>query len=149
MRSGVSKDYTWFWERFDHYLASKDLRQTKQRRVIIDYFLDLNGHVDAETLYRDVHRAGHAIGLATIYRTLSMLREAGLVDQHSFADGRAIFELSAPHEHHDHLVCQKCGRVVEFFSEKIEQLQREIAEKHGFLLKDHRLEMFGICAACK
>lgn len=149
MGQNAANKFGWFWDRFQGYLSSKDLRHTKQRQTIIEYFLNLSGHVDAETLHRDLHQSGQKTGLATIYRTLNMLKDAGLVNQHTFADGRALFELATPNDHHDHLVCQKCGTIVEFFSARIEELQSEIAKKHQFQLTEHRLEMFGICHDCQ
>ncbi len=144
--------FTWFWEGLDHYLASKGLKQTTQRKVIVEHFLRLNSHVDADELHQSVREEGHDIGLATIYRTLNLLRDAGLVDQQSFQDGRHVYEVASPNSHHDHLVCTSCGVVIEFEDPEIERLQEKIAVKYAMVLKSHRLDLYGTCldeAACK
>src|SRR5690349_14518075 len=99
------KNFEWFWDKLESYLKDQDLKQTKQRKVIIEHFLNLDKHVDADHLHAAIRDSGHNIGLATIYRTLNLLCEAGLIEQQSFADGRAVFEVDKPGTHHDHLVC--------------------------------------------
>jgi Fur family ferric uptake transcriptional regulator len=121
------------------------LKQTQQRRLIVQHFLALNAHVDADELHRRVSAAGHDVGLATIYRTLNLLTEAGLVEQKSFQDGRHVFEVAHPDQHHDHLICTRCGQVIEFEDPEIESLQNQIAEKFGISLQSHRLDLFGVC----
>ena len=143
------KELQWFWDGLDAYLSRNQLKQTKQRRVIVNHFLNLHSHVDAEDLYDSVRREGHHIGLATIYRTLNLLRDAGLVEQSSFADGRAVFELLPPGSHHDHLVCIDCGKIVEFEHPGIEALQRKVALEWGFDLTSHRLDLYGRCSDCR
>lgn len=138
-------DFKWFWEELDRYLAAKGLKQTKQRRIIVDQFLKLNTHVDAEVLYGRIRNAGHDFGLATIYRTLNLLTEAGLAEQKSFTDGRSVFEVNLPDQHHDHLICLDCGHVLEFENQEIEDLQQKVASKYGFELKSHRLDLYGRC----
>jgi Fur family transcriptional regulator, ferric uptake regulator len=137
--------YAWFWESLDQYLEDMGLKQTQQRRVIVQAFLEINAHVDAEELHRKVVAEGHEIGLATIYRTLNLLTEAGLIEQKSFQDGRAVFEVAHPGSHHDHLICTECGIVIEFEEPNIETLQIEIARRHGINLKSHRLDLYGHC----
>lgn len=141
--------YEWFWSAFDCYLCQNKLKQTNQRRVIINEFLSETGHVDAEEVHSKLRKAGHSIGLATIYRTLNMLKDAKLIEQHSFADGRAVFEIVHPDEHHDHLVCLSCQRIDEFENNEIEELQVMIANQHGYTLRSHRLELYGICPTCQ
>lgn len=139
----------WFWDGLNAYLSRKQLKQTKQRRVVVSHFLQLDAHVDAEDLYESVRSQGHNIGLATIYRTLNLLKDAGLVEQQSFADGRAVYEVLKPGNHHDHLVCTDCGVIVEFENDEIEDLQNQVALKHGFVLTSHRLELYGRCGECR
>jgi Fur family ferric uptake transcriptional regulator len=151
MAKNKSPGFAWFWEGLDQYLAKMALKQTQQRRVIVQHFLELNTHVDADELHRKVNAEGHDVGLATIYRTLNLLTEAGLVEQKSFKDGRSVFEVAHPHLHHDHLICTRCGQVIEFESEEIESAQEAIAAKFGIKLMSHRLDLFGECldeAAC-
>ena len=143
--SDNNPDFRWFWDELDQYLAGKGLKQTRQRRIIVQHFLQLNSHVDAEELYEKTRNAGHDFGLATIYRTLNLLTEAGLAEQKSFTDGRSVFEVNVPDQHHDHLICLDCGHVLEFENQEIEDLQVRVASKHGFELKSHRLDLFGRC----
>ncbi len=138
----------WFWTGLDEYLAKHNLKQTKQRKLIVEFFLSMKNHVDAEELYELARKKGTNIGLATIYRTLNLLKDAGLVDQSSFVNGRAVYEILEPGTHHDHLVCTKCGKVIEFSNDKIEELQIEVARTHGFRLSSHRLDLYGTCASC-
>ena len=105
-------------------------------------------HVSAEDLYRALLAAGESIGLATIYRVLTQFEQAGLVIRHNFDSGSAVFELAAS-EHHDHLVCVRCGRVVEFVDETIEERQRTIAAQNDFTMTDHSLIIYGMCPDCR
>lgn len=143
------KNYEWFWKGLDRYLEKNQLKQTKQRKIIVSYFLGMKNHVDAEELYEVVRKEGHNIGLATIYRTLGLLKDAKLIKQNSFADGRFVYEILEPGQHHDHLVCIKCGEVVEFINDRIEILQEEIAIQKGYKLVNHRLDLFGYCSRCQ
>ncbi len=145
MPKNETPGFAWFWEGLDQYLDQMGLKQTQQRRVIVEHFLAINAHVDAEELHRRVKDEGHDFGLATIYRTLNLLTEAGLVEQKSFQDGRSVFEVAHPGAHHDHLICTECGQVVEFEDHEIESLQEKIAAKYGMTLKSHRLDLFGRC----
>lgn len=140
-----AKGFAWFWEGLDLYLERHNLKQTQQRKLIVGYFLKINDHVDAEELHRRVRADGHDIGLATIYRTLNLLTDAGLVEQKSFQDGRSVFEVASPDSHHDHLICTRCGKVIEFEEPEIEALQERIAEKFAMRLMSHRLDLFGTC----
>lgn len=138
--------FRWFWDTLDQYLLRHHLKQTSQRKLIVSHILRLNTHLDAEELHRHVERAGHKnIGLATIYRTLTLLKTAGLLEQKSFQDGRSLFEIIVPDSHHDHLICRQCGRVIEFENDQIEKIQHEIARRYGFRLESHRLDLFGDC----
>ena len=101
-------------------------------------------HVSAEEVYKMLLNKGEEIGLATVYRVLTQFEAAGLVCRHHFEGGQSVFELAGS-GHHDHIVCIKCGKVVEFMDEVIEQRQREISAKSGFLIEDHALVIYGIC----
>ena len=105
-------------------------------------------HVSAEEVYDRLRASGESIGLATVYRVLTQFEQAGLVIRHNFDGGSAVFELDAG-EHHDHLVCVRCGRVTEFVDETIELRQRMIAADAGFTMTDHSLVIYGICADCE
>lgn len=135
----------WFWRQLNEYLDKQNLKQSKQRNTIIDYLFEMNDHVAAEDLHAYIRDRNHNTGLATIYRTLNLLKEAGLVEQKQFADGKAIFEIVEPDSHHDHLICLDCDRVIEFENDAIEKLQEEVAKKNGLQLSHHRLDLFGHC----
>ncbi len=104
-------------------------------------------HLSAEDVYRALSDMGEDVGLATVYRVLTQFETAGLINRHNFEGGYSVFELSLG-EHHDHLVCVKCGRVEEFVDEVIEQRQKMIAERAGFKMTDHALNIYGLCPGC-
>jgi Fur family transcriptional regulator, ferric uptake regulator len=145
----IKEKEKWYLERLDRYLVSQDLKQTRQRRLVVKYFLNSSNHTDAESLYRRLQKDDKNVGLATIYRTLNLLKTAHLAVQHNFSDGRAVFEPLLPNEHHDHLICLNCNVIVEFINDTIEKLQVQEAEDHGFVLQEHRLDLFGYCKDCK
>lgn len=116
---------------------------TEQRRVIARVLSVADDHPDAEELHRRANELDNSISLATVYRTVKLFEESGIIERHEFRDGRARFE-EVPEEHHDHLIDVKTGDVVEFHSEEIEKLQIEIAERLGYKLVDHRLELYGV-----
>jgi Fur family ferric uptake transcriptional regulator len=105
-------------------------------------------HVSAEDVYKLLLQNGGEVGLATVYRVLTQFEQAGLVVRHNFEGGHSVFELSSD-KHHDHIVCVRCGRVEEFTDDEIEQRQKKVAEKLGFELTDHNLNMYGLCPECR
>lgn len=105
-------------------------------------------HLSAEEVFQSLKDSGEDVGLATVYRVLTQFEDAGLVIRHNFEGGSAVFELDQG-EHHDHMVCVKCGRVVEFVDEMIESRQKEIAKQHQFKMTDHSLIIYGVCAGCE
>ena len=133
---------------------SVDLKQaglkTTLPRLRILAILEAAGkrHFTAEDVYKTLLSAGEEIAFATVYRVLTQFENAGLVLRHNFEGGRSVFELDRG-EHHDHMVCAKCGTATEFFSAEIEELQHKMAEKHGFDLQDHSLYLYGVCADCQ
>jgi Fur family ferric uptake transcriptional regulator len=137
--------HRWFWDALEDYLAKKNLKETRQRRRIVELFLGLNAHTSAEDLHEATRKEGQNVGLATVYRTLNMLADAGLVEQKSFGEGRQVFEIKHPDSHHDHLICLDCGAVFEFENEEIEEIQERVATKHGFKLTSHTLDLYGRC----
>lgn len=104
-------------------------------------------HMSAEDVYKTLLEQNEEIGLATVYRVLTQFEAAGLVERHNFEGGHAVFELDQG-SHHDHIVCMKCGKVVEFVDSTIERLQHEIADQNGFTLVDHSLTLYGVCQSC-
>lgn len=131
---------------FDAYLARLGLRQTKQRKIIIDAVMMLGPHVDAEAIAGQARKLDQSIGLATVYRTLQLMTDSGLLLERQFTKDRAQFEFADPAEHHDHLICNQCGAIVEFCDDEIERLQVDVARRLGFKLERHRMELFGDCA---
>ncbi|TDQ61874.1 Fur family ferric uptake transcriptional regulator [Maritalea mobilis] len=119
------------------------MRMTEQRRVIARVLEGATDHPDVEELYRRASKIDERISLSTVYRTVNLFEEAGLVAKHDFKDGRARFE-PIPDEHHDHLIDVRSGRVIEFRNEEIEAIQEVIARKLGYKLVDHRLELYGV-----
>jgi len=105
-------------------------------------------HLTAESIYRDLLESGEDIGLATVYRVLTQFEEAGLIVRHHFEGDHSVFEIDHG-EHHDHLVCVKCGRVEEFMDEVIEKRQEEIAKQAGYTITDHSLNIYGVCGKCQ
>ncbi|WP_340692278.1 Fur family transcriptional regulator [Hyphomonas sp.] len=130
-------------DRLEKLCAEKGLRMTEPRRVIARILSTSDDHPDAEELHRRANSMDSSISLATVYRTVKLFEDAGIIERHDFRDGRARYE-EVPDEHHDHLIDIKTGGVVEFHSEEIEELQIEIARKLGYKLVDHRLELYGI-----
>lgn len=105
-------------------------------------------HLSAEDVYKALIEAEEDVGLATVYRVLTQFESAGLVSRHHFEGGHSVFELM-PDDHHDHIVCDSCGKVEEFFDDIIEQQQEKIAQKFGYKITDHSMYLYGICAACQ
>jgi Fur family ferric uptake transcriptional regulator len=129
--------------RVEELCAQKGLRMTEQRRVIARVLSDATDHPDAEELYRRASAIDPHISIATVYRTVKLFEDAGILERHDFRDGRSRYE-EAPDEHHDHLIDVQSGKVIEFHNEEIEELQRRVAEELGFELVDHRLELYGV-----
>ncbi len=123
--------------------AEKGLRMTEQRRVIARVLSEAEDHPDAEELHRRAATIDSNISLATVYRTMKLFEDSGIIERHDFRDGRSRYE-EATEDHHDHLINAKTGEVIEFTSEEIERLQVEIARKLGYRLVDHRLELYGV-----
>ena len=123
--------------------ADKGLRITEQRRVIARVLSESDDHPDVELLHERANKIDSGISIATVYRTVRLFEEAGILDRHDFGDGRARYE-AAPEAHHDHLIDVESGKVIEFVDPEIEALQKQIAAKLGYRLVDHRLELYGV-----
>ncbi|KAA0699318.1 transcriptional repressor [Neorhizobium sp. P12A] len=123
--------------------AERGMRMTDQRRVIARILQESEDHPDVEELYRRSVEVDSKISISTVYRTVKLFEDAGIIARHDFRDGRSRYE-TLPEEHHDHLIDLKNGTVIEFSSPEIEALQERIAREHGFQLVDHRLELYGI-----
>ncbi|MFY9511602.1 MAG: ferric iron uptake transcriptional regulator [Rubrivivax sp.] len=128
-------------------LKTSGLKATLPRLKVLEVFQRSGQrHLAAEDVYKVLLAGGADIGLATVYRVLMQFTQAGLLSRQHFEGGRAVFEINEG-KHHDHMVCLRCGKVVEFFDAQIEQRQRDLAALHGFELHEHALAMYGLCAA--
>ncbi|MCL5290982.1 MAG: transcriptional repressor [Actinobacteria bacterium] len=134
---------------FTKYLADRGLKSTRQRELISATFMAINDHTSAEELYLRVAKEEPDVGLATVYRTLKLLCSAGLAREHRFGNSSSRYEPLSIKQHHDHLICTKCGYVEEFEHPKIEKLQDEIAASLGFEVMTHKLELYGLCRKCQ
>jgi Fur family ferric uptake transcriptional regulator len=123
--------------------AEKNMRMTDQRRIIARILSGATDHPSVEDVYSRAHEVDDRISLSTVYRTVRLFVDAGIVESHDFGDGKARLETVAE-EHHDHLIDLKTGRVIEFSNEEIEKLQERVARELGFKLVDHRLELYGV-----
>lgn len=123
--------------------AERGLRITEQRRIIARVLSESTDHPDVEKLHERATALDPGISIATVYRTVRLFEEAGILDRHDFGDGRARYE-AAPEAHHDNMIDVESGQVIEFVDPELESLQRQIAEKLGFRLVDHRMELFGV-----
>lgn len=133
----------------DVQLRKKGLKVTTARLSILNILTEgKQQHLSAEEIYQKLYAQGQDVGLATVYRVLTQFEAAGLVRRHHFEGESSVFELEMG-EHHDHLVCLRCGAVTEFVDETIETRQRSIAEAHGFEINNHSLTIYGICKACR
>ena len=134
---------------FLDYLKNKNLRYSDTRNKIADIFISSEGHLTPEELFIYSRRKIPSLGLASVYRTLKLLQEAGIARELTFQDGTARYEFYYGKEHHDHMICMRCGSYIEAVDMKIERLQEKMAEEHGFQLVDHRMELYGYCKSCQ
>ena len=135
--------------RLNDYMAKHGLRSTEQRRLVTEMFFATSEHLSIEDLLDRVRIEEPKIGYATVYRTLKLLKECGLAFERHFGDGVSRYEVAWADEHHDHLICVECEKIVEFEDEAIEVLQHSVAEKLGFHLVRHKLELYGVYADCQ
>jgi len=136
-------------QNFRQHLILSGLKATRQRELIARAFFATNTHISAEALYRRVSGRDRRIGLVTVYRTLKLLKEAGLAHERQFGEGRALFEHASSERHHDHMICTHCGKIVEFENCEIEELQEQVARRLGFTIQYHKLELYGQCSDCR
>lgn len=135
---------------FEQALRERGLKSTAQRDDIAKAFFGSQGHLSVEELYAAVKKVNPRVGYATVYRTLKLLKECGLAEERHFEEGQARYEpAEAEEKHHDHIICERCGKIVEFNSDELERLQERIARFLGFVVSHHRMELYGICAECR
>ena len=133
---------------FKHFIQTQGLRQSSRRDRVVEAFLNLKGHASAEELLNQVRKTDKRVGLTTIYRTLKLLTECGLAVERKFNRQVSTFEPNRRGQHHDHLICLKCGRIVEFENKNIETLQEDVARDHSFVITHHILDLYGLCLGC-
>lgn len=134
---------------FRQWIKEQGLKATAQREEIAQVFFSTNRHISVEELYSEVRRHNPRVGYATVYRTMKLLKECGLAAERHFADGQARFENVEAERHHDHIICERCGRIVEFIQPQIEKLQADVAQRFGFVASTHKMEIYGICKECR
>src|SRR5918998_5399574 len=145
----MSQEFTEEKEVFQRHIQKAGLKRTAQRDLILDVFLRTEEHLTSEDLYRLVQRDDPNIGQTTVYRTLKLLTEAGLAREVRFGDGRSRYEHNYKHQHHDHMICTECGKLIEFYSAELEAIQDAIAAKHRFEPTYHSLRINGVCVECR
>ena len=133
------------FERFREYLTDQGLRLTRQREAIAEVFFESTAHLSLLELLELARVRQSSVGYATVYRTMKLLTECGLATEHKFAEGNVRYEPSVQGEHHDHLICVTCGKIVEYEDDEIERLQEELARRHGFRVVSHRHEIYAEC----
>jgi Fur family ferric uptake transcriptional regulator len=131
------------------YINDKGLRHTRQREVILDAFLSAERHITVEELFDIVKRRNPEIGYATVDRNLKLMSACGLADEIKIGKQKTRYEQKIGQEHHDHLICVKCGKFIEVRDDRIEELQDRLAQANGFLPQRHKLEIYGLCRKCR
>ncbi len=134
---------------FRRYLREHNLPVTSQRELVADVIFASTGHLSADDIERVLRARGAHVGKATVYRTLDLLAESGMITPRDFGEGFRRFERAPGRRHHEHLICMRCGKVVEFVNERLERMKALIAEEYGFRHHHHRLEIFGTCPECQ
>jgi len=134
---------------FIDYLQANKLKQTPHRELILENFLENEGHRSVEDIYHTVKAIDPRIGYTTVYRTMKLLIRCGLAREIELADGITRYEHLFNHEHHDHLICMECGNSIEFYNPEIETLQDAASAQLGFKVLDHKLQIYGVCRDCR
>lgn len=134
--------------RLAQYIRERGLKRSRPRELILSQFLAMGGHVSADDVHDRVRAAEPAIGRTTVYRALRLFCDAGIASSMDLEDGLTRFEPALSRNHHDHLICIRCGRIDEFVSEEVERLQEQAAAAHGYELVWHRHQLYGVCARC-
>jgi len=129
--------------------AKRGLKISKKRAAIIEYFINVDRHYTVEQLYNEIKRTDSNISYSTVYRTLRLLVDCGMAKIHHFGKENAKFEVVHKEQHHDHLVCEKCGRIIEFTHEGIEKFQNDVAKKYDFVIRSREHQIFGSCKRCQ
>jgi len=149
MGATAERDVEQLRARLNEYMSKHGLRSTEQRRLVTEMFFASADHLSIEDLLERVRLEEPKIGYATVYRTLKLLKDCGLAFERHFGDGVSRYEVAWADEHHDHMICLECEKIVEFEDQAIESLQHEVASRLGFKLVRHKLELYGVCGDCQ
>ncbi len=131
------------------YLKAKKLRPTRERFLLLEEIMRINGHFDADSLYASLNARGLKASRATVYNTLDLLVDCGLISRYRFAENHSRYEKAFGKPRHDHLICLECGDIIEFVSPRLERIEREVCEEKKFTLQNATLQIFGTCAKCR
>lgn len=132
------------------FIEKNGLKTSRQREVIAETFFATEGHLSIDELLERVRGEDPKIGTATVYRTMKLLAQCGLASVRQFGDGHTRYEMAhVDDEHHDHLICTQCNKIVEFVNPEIEKLQERVAREHGFVVTQHKMELYGVCESCR
>lgn len=135
-------------EKLSVHKSRLGLKSSNKRSFIIEYFLKADRHFTVEELYDEIKQKKPGISYSTVYRTLKLLAECGLASECTFGYSVSRYEPIHQSQHHDHLICRKCGKIIEFENDKIEKLQKDVARKYRFHVSTHKLELYGLCSKC-
>ena len=135
-------------QKFEEFLKSKELKYTSERKSIVKAMFSFYKHFDVEELFEKLRKQGNNVSRATIYRTIPLLIQSGLITETLRCQDKISYENIFNKKHHDHLLCVKCGKIIEFYNEKIEKLQEEVCRQHNFVPIEHRLGIKGYCEDC-
>ncbi len=130
------------------YLTRHQMKDSRGRRKVLQALMSAGRHVTTEELHAEIKQAGEQTGIATVYRALNLFCHCGLAERRQFGDGQARYEFTYQVKHHDHLICTGCHTIIEFKNLEIERLQKEVAQKHHFMMDHHKMEIYGLCKAC-
>jgi Fur family ferric uptake transcriptional regulator len=136
-------------EKLSEHKSRFGLKSSNKRTFIVDYFLKADRHFTVEELYDEIKQKHRGISYSTVYRALRLLADCGLASECTFGNSVLRFEPIHQSEHHGHLICRRCGKIIEFGNDKIERLQKDVARKYGFHVSAHKLELYGICRKCR
>lgn len=136
-------------ENFTKYLKSGSYRITPERFVILEAVMNYDGHFDADELFFQMKTAGQKVSRATVYNTLDLLQDCGLISKYRFGENHSRYELAFGRPHHHHLICLECGDIIEFVNDRIEKVQKEVCEANKFTVQTTTLQIFGVCSKCK
>ena len=142
-------DFSSAKETLNRYLQEKHLRITQERHIILEEIMRGSGHFDADEFYTRLKTKGLKVSRATVYNTLDLLVDCGLISKYSFGENHSRYEKAFGRPRHDHLICLECGEIIEFVSERLNKIQEEVCRENGFKLQNASLQIFGICSKCQ